>query len=41
MHSGEQTAQLSGIHGLCLVTYDVDQEPFEDVYYNYEGFLQS
>jgi hypothetical protein len=34
-----QTAQQSGIHGLCLVTYDVDAEPFVDVYYSYEGFL--
>jgi predicted phage terminase large subunit-like protein len=36
-----QTAQQSGIHGLCLVTYDVDAEPFVDVYYSYEGFLWS
>jgi predicted phage terminase large subunit-like protein len=34
-----QVAQQSGIHGLCLVTYDVDAEPFVDVYYSYEGFL--
>jgi hypothetical protein len=34
-----QTAQQSGIHGLCLVIYDVDPEPFVDVYDSYEGFL--
>jgi hypothetical protein len=34
-----QIAQQSGIHALCLVTYDVDPEaplPFEDVYYSYD-----
>ncbi len=30
-----QTAQQSGIHALCLVTYDVDPEPYEEVYYSY------
>ena len=34
-----QIAQQSGIHALCLVTYDVDPEaplPFEDIYYSYD-----
>jgi hypothetical protein len=37
-----QTAQQSGIHALCLVTYDVDPEaplPFQNVYYSYYSDL--
>lgn len=37
-----QIAQQSGIHALCLVTYDVDPEPpveYENVYYSYDPDL--
>ncbi len=37
-----QIAQQSGIHALCLVTYDVDPEApltCEDVYYSYDPDL--
>ena len=34
-----QTAQQSGIRALCLVTYDVDPEPFVDVFYSYDRDL--
>lgn len=38
-----QVAQQSGIHALCLVTYDVDplalSMPFEEIYYSYDPDL--
>jgi hypothetical protein len=38
-----QVAQQSGIHALCLVTYDVDplvlSMPYDEVYYSYDRDL--